>query len=142
MTHQPTVTAELRKLLEEGTPGPWMVADRSVREHGAEVASIESGVSVVRPLDDSLIEPGDPKADAALIAAAVNALPMLLDVVEAARAFDDAQRAYNAHIARPDKPENPDLDDPAVAAEWFGPWHRAVEANRRFRESLEALETP
>jgi hypothetical protein len=76
---------ELRRLEGNATPGPWMVADDRVHEHGAEVAIIDAGLSVVRTLDDSLIEPADPEADAHFIAAARNAMPLLLDVVEAAR---------------------------------------------------------
>ena len=60
-------------------------------------------------------------------------------VADAALAFDDAQRAYLTHLDRPNKPESPNLDDPAIAAEWFGPWERASEANHRFRQAVVAL---
>lgn len=57
---------------------------------------------------------------------------ILRAVADAALALDDAQRAYSEH----NKPENPDLDDPEIAAEWFGPWDRATEANRVFRAAV------
>jgi hypothetical protein len=71
--------------LREATPRPWIVADETVTEHGAEVAIIEAGVSIARPLDESLIEPGDPLADAALIVEAVNDYDRLRRIEKAAR---------------------------------------------------------
>ena len=72
------VTAELRRLLDEATPGPWthrlnqkpyrivVFGGRKAYEAGYTTSDIEA-------------------ADAALIAAAVNALPGLLDEREALR---------------------------------------------------------
>ena len=62
---------DLRALSEAATPGPWIVTP-DTGSYGAEIATIEDGIGVVRPDDDSPIEPGDPEADAALIVAAVN----------------------------------------------------------------------
>lgn len=85
-----TTVAELRRLLAEGTPGPWQVSTPETKAWGAEIATVETDILVTRPDDDSLIEPGDSETDAALIVAAVNALPALLDVVEAAQITHDA----------------------------------------------------
>lgn len=88
--------------IEGTTPRPWMVADESTREHGAEVAIIEFGLSIVRPSDGSLIEPGDPRADAALIVAAVNSYDRL-------RAVQLAAYWYRAMI-RAGGPDGSELD--------------------------------
>jgi len=68
------MTDNLRTLLAAATPGPWRADGIGVE--GYPLVSLEAHK-----------EPGtfsDP--DAALIVAAVNALPLMLDVIEAARA--------------------------------------------------------
>ena len=74
-------TKELRRLLEEATPGPWVsFADEPDPLYC--VASVGTGPGVVEicrePEHDERI------ADMALITAAVNALPDLLAIVETA----------------------------------------------------------
>ena len=89
------------ELREGTTPRPWIVADETVTEHGAEVAIIEAGVSIARPLDESLIEPGDPRADADLIVEAVNDHDRLRRIEKAAREFipsyEKAEGEHPAH---------------------------------------------
>ena len=63
---------ELRKLLVEATSRPWWV------ENGALGTLISDGDAIAECYDD---------ADAALIVAAVNALPKLLDLADAVRDF-------------------------------------------------------
>jgi hypothetical protein len=70
-------TEELRRLLSEATPGPWHIGKDSLEDlvcspSGALIA--ETGLRIPE--------------DATLIAAAVNALPALLAVVEAAQEID------------------------------------------------------
>lgn len=74
------------------------------------------------------------QARAALAAAPAPAL----DVAEAAVEFDIAERAYWAAVDRPDKPQHPDLDDPAVAEAWFAPWNRMRAARLRLHEAAAA----
>lgn len=62
---------ELRRLSEAATAGPWIVTPDD-GSHGAEIATVEDGIGVVRPDDDSPIEPSEPEMDAAFIAAAAN----------------------------------------------------------------------
>lgn len=68
---------DLRRLLAEATPRPWNADGLTLRpgtvwdEHGADLARAWL------------------PADAALIVAAVNALPALLDVADAARTISD-----------------------------------------------------
>jgi hypothetical protein len=91
-----TTTNELRRLLSEATPGPWQaefaslhvggrleITEWFVRLDGDDVAI---AADIVDPRNDD--KPS--KANAALIAAAVNALPALLAVVEAAEAHREA----------------------------------------------------
>lgn len=97
-----TVTrlAELRALLAKATPGPWKVADCGYRlpMDGGRACGVVSEIerptawsSKPVPMDvmtsDARDECGHPvtKINASLIVAAVNALPELLDVAEAAR---------------------------------------------------------
>ena len=61
----------LRALSDAATPGPWIVTP-DTGSYGAEIATIEDGIGVVRPDDGEPIEPGDPEADAAFIVAAAN----------------------------------------------------------------------
>src|ERR1039458_2635170 len=95
--------SRLRELLAEGTPGSWV--DRG-----------KGGIGdrILRPCVHGSTAPV-PANDAALIVAAVNALPKLLDVVEAA-------------------PDIPDVIDPE---------HKRLDlvVLPRFRAALASLET-
>lgn len=85
--------ARLRALEAEATPGPWTFSEW------------EDGVVTVDRVHDDGLDPvaimaaGTTDSDAALTAASRNALPALLDVAEAARAFRDGTyaggRAYS-----------------------------------------------
>jgi hypothetical protein len=96
-----TIIERLRALLAEATPGPW-----AWTETGGPFAL------VMGPDGDELVHVrmnlglgSNPDRDAALIAAAVNALPALLDVAEAARdylAHDRDTNALAAALARLD----------------------------------------
>jgi hypothetical protein len=74
----------LRALLAEATPGPWRArkwdAPRMVEVH----AATKPPVVPWSGFDDSSRTKTEHDANATLIAAAVNALPALLDVAEAA----------------------------------------------------------
>jgi hypothetical protein len=75
MTDLPT----LRALLAQATPIPWTTEDRGGRMVDAAGGEIES---IAFPFCRS-----DHRRDAALILAAVNALPALLEIAEAAQAI-------------------------------------------------------
>ena len=114
------MTADLRKLLEAATKGPWDYDTTMtegeygdggpdshvgfkqfviVNENGDTICDTTnrdgSLVEVVEHLDDDGWDARDVlgEHDAALIVAAVNALPALLDVVEAAKRSQVAQQA-------------------------------------------------
>ena len=76
-------TEELRRLLSEATPGPWHINKDSLED----LVCSPSGTLIA---ETQLRIPDD----AALIAAAVNALPALLAVVEAAH---DWRNAYESN---------------------------------------------
>jgi hypothetical protein len=78
-------TDELRRLLDEATPRPW---GQSVSGWYIDAAG---GVAIadVHGISDQAL------SNAALIAAAVNALPALLAVVEAAQEFRDEYAGYD-----------------------------------------------
>lgn len=83
--------AELRSLLDKATAGPWEASDREVREsHGG------GAIASTYPIHTT---PEAADVDADLIAAMRNALPLLLDVVEAARGNLNTVRdlPVNAH---------------------------------------------
>lgn len=93
----------LKRLLAEATPGPWQAyADHPLHRRpfvGANGFAVGSVYVAVTARDSE----GIGLADAALIAAAVNALPDLLAVVAAAR-------AYLYHYAYPERGIDPLLD--------------------------------
>lgn len=80
-----TTIAKLRELLERATPGPWESLTPPQHEatsrHGAAVRKGIDGIADVVRVDHL---GSSTEANAALIAAAVNALPRLLAVAEAA----------------------------------------------------------
>ena len=90
----PEMLAELRRLLEEATPRPWHAWDRGI---GYEVhTEVEHNPIRCDPLNSGFRETfGGP--DARLIAAAVNALPALLDAAAErdalAAAWDEGHQA-------------------------------------------------
>lgn len=79
-----TDRTELRRLLDEATPGPWALYDGWLHEGRAHVARIgnAAGNGIGAPATDMAGE----IADFELIASAVNALPGLLDQLDAAEA--------------------------------------------------------
>ena len=79
MTANRVDTKALRALLEQATPGPWRSGmGQDASSYTSETPIVESG-----PFDDPMtIADGLLDDDAALIAAAVNALPALLDAAE------------------------------------------------------------
>lgn len=109
---------ELRALLEKATPGPWGHTAHEVEgdspcggencpfeddhgegeTHGFVIASCDVDYET------------DRENDAALIVAAVNALPALLDVCEAASAHRAASQALAAYV---EEHGDEDYDDPA-----------------------------
>src|SRR3990167_2093755 len=87
--------ATLRRLLAEGTPGPWRVKPSRVKRSGNATDTVVRGRSFYRSGSPTAPIQEDPAGkgvavtdadgkDAALIVAAVSALPALLDVVELA----------------------------------------------------------
>lgn len=127
-----TDTGELRRLLDEATTGPWeRVTEGSHNQRDAAAKAFLS-VWATRAADNAAIdftdltfvrEPGDrnvamvgngPKQteNGDLIVAAVNALPVLLDVVEAAKGYMD----HLGDLAHPDDDECCDTLERAVAA--------------------------
>jgi hypothetical protein len=74
----------LRGLLAEGTPGPWRSRKWTAPRMVEIVASTMPAIVPWSGFDDSARTKQEHNANAALIAAAVNALPALLDVAEAA----------------------------------------------------------
>lgn len=81
------VMAELRELLARATPGPWEVSGACCGEHGTETVSIyhtdtSKGFRHIHEVVETGCACGDEAVtpdNAALIVAAVNALPGLLD---------------------------------------------------------------
>lgn len=84
----------LRALLGEATPGPWQVNDAGIEtvERNAIGSKASRQMAAAYPID--LAWEGSAKAaDLALIVAAVNALPLLLDIAEAAQRLSDKRTA-------------------------------------------------
>lgn len=100
---------ELRRLLGEGTPGPWTFNRH--REGGDWLGNVQGHYpdGSIRTITCNTLygESAEREANAALITAAVNALPGLLDRVEelekALSVAEDALRDYACH-AGPDIP--------------------------------------
>ena len=94
-----TTTDRLRALLAEATPGPWDVDDI----HPDHCAQSPWGHKTVTfgpgSVALALMSPED-QPTAALIVAAVNALPALLDVVEAARSLTGDDMAYRGSTSQ------------------------------------------
>lgn len=83
-------TTELRRLLSEGTALPWR---RSAAHNTIRLKSDTRAYAIV--VCDRVREADhEAEANAALIAAAVNALPHLLAVVDAAAVLDHAQHPW------------------------------------------------
>ena len=89
----PELQAELRRLLDAATPGPWR--DEMMQGKGVTLTAIIAG----RPNPDDLRVIGSTLAhnDARVLIAAVNALPALLDAAaerdELAAAWDEGHQA-------------------------------------------------
>lgn len=74
-----TMSDDLKKLMEEATPGPWEVEEN----HGTRRIFAEGHPWALVSCCDKLVRPeAESKANAALIAAAVNAVPELLALRE------------------------------------------------------------
>ena len=115
----PEIQAELRRLLDEATPGPWHAWDRGI---GYEVhTEVEHNPIRCDPLNSGFRETFG-GTDAQLIVAAVNALPALLDAA-AERDALAAKLDAAIDVAHLDRQQ-------AWSAETFGPaevrGHRGV----------------
>ena len=92
----PELQAELRRLLDAATPGPWR--DEMMQGQGLTLTAIIAG----RPNPDDLRVIGSTLAhnDARVLIAAVNALPALLDAAaERDRLAEAVERVRALHIA-------------------------------------------
>jgi hypothetical protein len=67
-------------------------------------------------------------------------LEQLERVAEAARAMFAAEKVYQDRLDMPRPDPLPDLSDPVVEAEWFGPFDRVQEARRIFAAALAQLD--
>ena len=92
----PEKLAELRRLLDAATPGPWR--DEMMQGHGVTLTAIIAG----KPNPDDLRVIGSTLAhnDARVLIAAVNALPALLDAAAERDALAECVRAYGRTIDR------------------------------------------
>ena len=91
MTTQQTINIpELRKLLADATPGPWKAWQS--RTNGKKYVSTLTDLGLAQI--NKLASPDD----GALIAAAVNALPALLDAAEREQRLREALRDCLRHI--------------------------------------------
>lgn len=92
----PEMQAELRRLLDAATPGPWR--DEMMQGQGLTLTAIIAG----KPNPDDLRVIGSTLAhnDARAIVAAVNALPALLDAAAERDRLAEAVRAYGRTIDR------------------------------------------
>ena len=96
----PEIQAELRRLLDAATPGPWR--DEMMQGKGVTLTAIIAG----RPNPDDLRVIGSTLAhnDARVLIAAVNALPALLDAAaerdELAGAWDEGKHSEHAPACR------------------------------------------
>ena len=91
-----TDTAALRALLTAATPGPWTTTPVSRWR----VAALDLAAGTEHTVADCSVNRADDDAenDAALIAAAVNALPALLDKADALAALVAALEAHRAGV--------------------------------------------
>ncbi len=93
--------ADLRRLLAEGTPGPWRLGDSRAEvwadrdAAGWDAFMVASSLTRLNPAGGTVAE-----ADAHLIVAAVNALPALLDEREALIREQDGLRAKVEAVER------------------------------------------
>ena len=98
--HETPDVAELRRLAEAATPGPWR--DEMMQGKGVNLTAIIAG----RPNPDDLRVIGSTLAhnDARVLIAAVNALPALLDAAaerdELAGAWDEGKHSEHAPACR------------------------------------------
>lgn len=132
---------DLRTLLKAATPGPWEADARvgvvavysGTRRYCIEAGDGQEVYRRTGWTDDSGAWNVDPRwvVDATLIVAAVNALPALLDVVDAARSLDGYHYATQriSHQNEPTDPYCGECDN-----DWPCP-------RRRLDEALERLET-
>ena len=92
----PETLAELRRLLDAATPGPWR--DEMMQGKGVTLTAIIAG----RPNPDDLRVIGSTLAhnDARVLIAAVNTLPALLDAAAERDALAESVRAYGRTIDR------------------------------------------
>jgi len=95
----------LRDLMRAATPGPLTVM---ARHHGEQCVAVVNKLELVPP---NSVELAHEKADADFIAAAVNALPGLLDEVERLRADAARYRWMRDRKACPFAETDPAWDD-------------------------------
>jgi len=129
-----TDTQKLRELLAKATPGPWEGHGLPYRGMDDPVITSQGGMYICQLTYDqqSITQEHDVDADAALIVAAINALPELLNEVEMLRAERDRMREALARIAKPQYGYQSiveDGDDPVEKAEYFS----------RLSDSLQAI---
>jgi hypothetical protein len=108
----------LRALLAEATPGPWRARKWPSPRMVEVLAVTKPPIVPWAGFDDSDRTKTEHDANASLIAAAVNVLPALLDVAEAAQ-------AWRAHC---DTPMGPDNSEQML--EWAATEYRLDEALR------------
>ena len=101
---------DLKKLLAAATPGPWEVSERT-KDWRPQVVSTEHGPICTMHIP----EVGDADSNAALIVAAVNALP---ELVERVKRYEAALKKIDAgHL--PDLEGKPNVLDYAIATRVF-----------------------
>lgn len=114
--------ARLRELLKAGTPGPWAYVFDGDGYALTDSPDVPRGRMTPDPSRVVQIGETHDEPDAALIAAAINALPALLDVVEA------ANEAHNCV----DHVDN-------CCRDWCDPCRCGAESQDRLRRALDAM---
>ena len=126
---------ELRRLLADGTPGPWSTVSGAgnvwhFRDEGAPV--VVAGHQCAAPR----------VPDALLIAAAVNALPALLDAAEERDALRAERDALAAKVERVRALHRPEGRHNFCGTCAYAPWpcatYRALDGERYLDDALDA----
>ena len=119
-----------RRLIAEATPGPWTAADnpQPLPEWVGADTDVDHGI-YKGDTDERILEYCHSGADRDLIAFAVNSLPALVDVVEAAETHILALAAYEEY-------DDEDLTEERAAFRW------TEHTRARLRTALAALKVP
>lgn len=132
----------LRELLKSATPGPLTVM---ARNHGELCVAVVNNLELVPP---NSVELAHERADADLLAAAVNVLPVLLDEVERLRrdGFDSRHPVAQSLIGRNARLSialdivrdilADDCEQTPIDAEHWSPIHDQVQAIKSERDEL------